>query len=264
MSTQHICQFCGKLYVRKTAYTQHILMCEISKKNIYNTNRDHIPSNKELYQIIINLNNKYERLQQDYDILKRFVDTRQRKIDVLEWLNKNYIFPRDNTFESIFMNIQLTREHLNMVFENDYINGITYILSENCMNNNSCIKAFSHREGIFYIYDINKVTQNDCVENDCVENNYEKEDDLNWQIMENSDFDRLIKSIDSKLLFVFKEWHLETEKIMDEDKFSELYIKNLKKIMGGNFKICEKLGKIKNRLYKIIKSDIKNYYSILF
>ena len=73
MSTQHVCRFCGKMYIRKKAYMQHILMCEISKHGrMEASNNDYIPSNKELYQIIINLNDKYERLREDYDVLKTY------------------------------------------------------------------------------------------------------------------------------------------------------------------------------------------------
>ena len=278
MSTEHVCQFCGKMYVRKKAYMHHILMCEISKKNVCayedtKSNNHHVPSNKELYEIIVNLNNKYERLREDYDLLKRFVDTRRRKIDILEWLNKSCILRKGNDFESIFMNMLLGQEDLNIIFDNDYVNGIANIIAtivysmnidqdrdknkDKDIDNGSCLRAFTHREGIFYIYARNKVLKNDCIEDNCIRDDC-IDDDLKWQIMENSDFDRLIKSIDSKLLIAFKEWHLKTEKIMDEDKFAELYIKNLKKVMGGNFKMCEKIGKIKNRLYKMIKSEMKN------
>ena len=281
MSTEHVCRFCGKMYIRKKAYMQHILMCEISKKSGSvdgdKGNNNHVPSNKELYEIIINLNNKYERLQEDYDVLKRFVDSRRRKIDILEWLNKNCILRKGNDFESVFINMQLGQEDLNNVFDNDYVNGIANIIAtivysmnidqdrdknkdkdkDKDIENGSCLRAFTHREGIFYIYSRNKVLKND-VNND-VDNDVDDDvDEFKWKIMENGDFDRLIKSIDSKLLIAFKEWHLKTEKIMDEDKFAELYIKNLKKVMGGNFKMCEKIGKIKNRLYKMIKSEMKN------
>ena len=273
MSTQHVCRFCGKMYIRKKAYMQHILMCEISKHGrMEASNNDYIPSNKELYQIIINLNDKYERLREDYDVLKRFVDTRRRKIDILDWLNKCCVLEKCNNFESVFMNIDLSQQHLYMVFENDYVNGIvdiigTIVSSMNTskdMENGSCLRAFTHRDGILYIYGQNKLLKNDAHDVyhaddvDNVDNVDFDNVEFKWQIMENSDFDRLIKSIDSKLLIAFKEWHLKTEKIMDEDKFAELYIKNLKKVMGGNFKICEKIGKIRNRLYKTIKTDMKN------
>ena len=277
MSTEYVCRFCGKMYIRKKAYMQHILMCEISKKTGMAgedkaSNSDHVPSNKELYEIIINLNNKYERLQEDYDVLKRFVDSRRRKIDILEWLNKNCILGKGNDFESVFINMRLGEEDLNNVFENDYVNGISNIIGaivssintdkdredrDKDTDNGSCLRAFTHREGIFYIYARNNVLKNDCIEDDCIDDDC-IDDYFKWQIMENSDFDRLIKSIDSKLLIAFKEWHLKTEIIMDEDKFSELYIKNLKKVMGGNFKMCEKISKVKNRVFKTIKSDMKN------
>lgn len=294
MSTEHICRFCGKLYVRRKSYQQHMLMCEISKKGIEGIeggkSNVRVPSNTELYQIIITLNDKYDRLKEDYDGLKRFVDGRRRKIDVLEWLNKNCVLGDEgNDFESVFMNMRMTVEHLRMVFENDYVNGIADILGgeiapramnsgmgmgscmgscphttegttegncgmgvgSNCATSDnggmgSCLRAFSHKEGVFYIYagigaGIGAV-----------------DGSIVWRIMENDEFDRLIRCIDKKLLMAFQEWQTETKKTMDEDKFAEIYIKNLKKVMGGNFKTYDKNTKIRNRLYKAIKTDVKN------
>jgi len=253
MATEHICRFCGKLYVRRKAYQQHILMCEISKKGIEGGSGSggksnvRVPSNTELYQIIITLNDKYDRLKEDYDGLKRFVDGRRRKIDVLEWLNKNCVLGDEgNDFESVFMNMRMTGEHLRMVFENDYVNGVADILNGEiapyAMNNGSCLKAFSHKEGVFYIYP--GIGDGIGVGG--------------WRIMENDEFDRLIRCIDKKLLMAFQEWQSDTKKTMDEDKFAEIYIKNLKKVMGGNFKTYDKNTKIRNRFYKAIKTDVKN------
>ena len=71
-------------------------------------------------------------------------------------------------------------------------------------------------------------------------------------------FERFIRIIDHQLLRLFREWHRITESGMNEDRFSELYIKNLKTVTGGNFRQAEKTGKIKTLVYRGIKENLKS------
>ena len=62
--------------------------------------------------------------------------------------------------------------------------------------------------------------------------------------MSNDILSRFIRMIDYQLMQLFREWHTETERGMNEDRFSELYVK--KTITGGNFRDFEKNTKIRN------------------
>ena len=60
-----ICEFCGKKYKRQKPFTHHKLLCEISKRDspdfcreVENNTTRIVPSQRELYEIIINLNEK--------------------------------------------------------------------------------------------------------------------------------------------------------------------------------------------------------------
>ena len=281
--TEYICEYCSKKYIRKKPFTHHKLICELSYKNskrqekyyreIEETTVSNIPSQRELYEIIITLNNKYDKLQTDYDMLKRYVYDKKRKIQIIDWLNQNCSL--EIGFDELFLNIKLSQEDLNIVFEKDYINGIVEIIlkfiddKKNLLKNGEIpLKAFVQKEGILYIYSLvdNHSRGVDGVDGvDGVEGveGVEGVDGVDcskysWKIMSSEVIDKFIKVISVQLLVLFKNWHLINEKIMDNDKFNELYIKNLKCVMGGKFNNCEKNIKIKNYLYRNIRQNFKN------
>jgi len=266
--TEYICEYCSKIYIRKKPFIHHKLMCELSYKNskreekyyrdVEETTVSNIPSQRELYEIIITLNNKYDKLQNDYDMLKRYIYDKKQKIEILDWLNQNSCL--EIGFYELFLNIKLSEEDLNIVFEKDYINGIVEIIlkfidhKKNLFKNGEIpLKAFVQKEGILYIYS--------CVENNSRDANVISEIDYSkycWKIMSSEVMDKFIRIISVQLLVLFKQWHVKNEQLMDMDKFNELYIKNLKCVMGGKFKDFEKNIKIKNYLYRNIRQNFKN------
>lgn len=275
--TEYICEYCSKIYIRKKPFTHHKLMCELSYKNskreekyyreIEETTVSNIPSQRELYEIIITLNNKYDKLQSDYDMLKRYVYDKKRKIEIIDWLNQNSCL--EIGFYELFLNIKLSEEDLNIVFEKDYINGIVEIIlkfidgKKNSLKNGEIpLKAFVQKEGILYIYScVDNVSglDNDSIEADVMDVIGEIDGSKYcWKIMSSELIDKFIKVISVQLLVLFKQWHVKNEQLMDTDKFNELYIKNLKCVMGGKFKDFEKNIKIRNYLYRNIRQNFKN------
>ena len=105
--TTYSCSYCKKNYVRKSAFNNHKLNCQFIRicnnvKTIKEQNElDVIDQNNELsikfdgsindmYKLLINLNNKFEKLQTDYNEIKKYVNITKNKIDIIEYLNKNY------------------------------------------------------------------------------------------------------------------------------------------------------------------------------
>lgn len=250
----YICEYCSKRYVRKRFYQHHILICQLSKKdskeytkNLETTTMQKIPSQRQLYEIIIDLNNKYERLQQDYQQLKVYVNNKRRQIDIIEWLNENCQL--EMSFQDIFLNIKLEKTDLLKVFELDYIKGICDIIrcfmesvKDRFQSREVPLRAFVQKDSILYIYD------------ECINS----QSDYKWQTMSNDILSRFIRIIDYQLMQLFREWHRETERGMNEDRFSELYIKNLKTITGGNFRDFEKNTKIRNNIHRSIRQNLKS------
>ena len=251
----YICEYCSKQYVRKKYYQHHVLICKLSKKdskeyneNVELTTMQKIPTQKELYEIIIDLNNKYERLESEYHQLKQFVNNKRRQINIVDWLDQNCQL--EMSFRDIFLNIKLDKHDLVKVFELDYVKGICDIVvcfietvKQRFQSGEVPLRAFVQKDSILYIYDL-------CDGGD--------DDVYKWQILSSELLSTFVRYIDHQLMRLFREWHTETERGMNEDRFSELYIKNLKTITGGNFRDFERNTKIRNNIYRSIRQNLKS------
>lgn len=261
----YICEYCSKRYVRKGPYQHHILICKLSKKdskeyteNLERTTMQKIPSQKELYKIVIDLNNKYERLEREYHELKRYVNNKRRQIDIIEWLNQNCLL--EMSFSDIFMNIELDKNDILKVFELDYVKGVCDIIvcfmetvKQRFQSGEVPLRAFVQKEGVLYIYDCGASADiGDEIDDEIGDDGYK------WQVLSSELLSRFVRVIDYQLMRLFREWHTETERGMNEDRFNELYIKNLKTITGGNFRDFERNTKIRNNIYRSIRQNLKS------
>ena len=82
--------------------------------------------------------------------------------------------------------------------------------------------------------------------------------------MEIIDLITFIKYFDKKILNLFLKWKIEAQAKMNYDKFSDIYILNMKKVLGQNFEKKDKKTIIKNKLYKYLKINFKNIVSYEF
>lgn len=241
----YICLHCQKIYKRKNCRDKHSVLCKFkhNKRDMIdnNSNCSNNASISDLYTIIVDLSLKYDKLQADYDLLSNYIKQKKRKINIIEWLNINC--KPDISYNSWFDSIQLVNKHLEYIFDYDFVDGVLYILQEilNIENEGLPIKAFDHKDGILYIYE----EYND--------------DDLQggWHIMTGETFQKLIRNISLKLMALFKIWQDENSDKMENEKFAELYISNLKKVMGKT-DYNTQYNKIRNKLYKYLKVSLKN------
>ena len=208
------------------------------QKNLEKITLDKKPTLDEMYKIIINLNSKYEKLQQDHNNLKQYVIKNKKQgiekpRDILATLNKDI---KDLVcFIDFIKNIEISLEDLDIIFKNQYVEGITDIIVEKIHRSRTkSLLAFIEKPLTLYIY---TKTQS------------------KWNTISFEDIDQILKIMNNKILIIFKEWQIETEKKMDTDKFNELYVQNLRAIIGGNLNNFDKNTKIKNSLYKKLKEN---------
>lgn len=260
----YICEYCSKRYVRLNAFQHHILICRLSKQDTKNyqarVEKDAlltVPTQQQLYTLIIDLNTKYERLQSDYHELKRYVDNRRRKIDILEWLNENCSIAENATASELFLNISLNDQDIERVFELDYVKGVADIIVRFISHRYPDSKAecplrgFMQKDGVLYVYEVVTTSEDASTSEEEIETR-------KWQIMTNDLFERFIRVINHRLMILFRDWHRARQSTMDEDRFSEMYIKHLKTVTGGNFKDAEKTGRIRNLVYRSIRENLKS------
>jgi len=260
------CEYCKKKYVRKSAFNNHLVTCKFSRlcKNSEVSNLgvgvgvgvgvDLTKMNvniNDIYKMLIHLHNKYDKLEADYNELKKFVVITKSKIDIIDYLNQHLDFGMGvgegggvnfvNFMDYITDAIGI--EDLELLFKYDYVDGI-YQIFVNMIERGGGqmlvpIKAFNHKEWILYIY---------------------IDENTGWIIMNEDYLNRFIRCFDKKLLKLFLEWKTKAEATMDGDQFAEVYVLNMKKVIGGNFdsKNKNKRNMIKNKLYKYLKVSLKN------
>jgi hypothetical protein len=260
----YTCEYCNKKYVRKNAFNNHVLICkfqrisndyklfdsEESGANSINIQTININMNS-MFRLLMHLHNKYEKLETDYNELKKYVAVTKNKINIIDYLNENYCC---NSFDfNDFINyIEITKKDLEIVFKQDYVNGVLEILKDK-INNIYCdrresycnqilpIKAFSNKDNILYIY-----------------LKESKESKGEWIIMDNNYLTNFIKHIDKQLLPLFLKWKEYNEVNMDYEQFSHINIIYMKKVLGSNFQKQDRKIMLKNKLYKNLKVDLKN------
>lgn len=264
--TQYKCIYCNKCYVRKSAYNNHTLTCKFNrtirnlniddseilfpnhedKSDSYN-NVDFIKpqySNENIYKLLINLYNKYEKLESDYDELKKYVVQTKNKIDVIEYLNNNYDCA-SFTYRDFINTIKIDIDDLEIIFKKDFAEGIKEIFIKNLNKHDTNIlpiKAFCHKDGSLYIY-------------------YEES---KWIIISYQEFVHTIKFLEKQILPLFLDWKIANEKIINEEQFSQIYVINMKKVIASNFDKHNVYNLIKNKIYKEIKLDLKKIINYEF
>jgi hypothetical protein len=195
------------------------------------------PTMRVLYEIILEMNAKMVKMEARLDEYAKWVETRKRKLNIVDWLNDNYnAYP--NSYIGWFNSIKVSRLHLEMMFEMDYVPGVVAILEMLLPAENRetlPIKCFDQKDNIIFIFHEDK-----------------------WQIMPVELFDTLIMSLSKKLISEFIVWQNEHFEQMESDDFAAIYAKNLKRVMGGNTGI-ELLGlRVKKELFKYLKVNLKN------
>ena len=224
------CKFCGMEYNSEACYNKHKVLCEI-----LNTDKD--CKNLGIYNlslIVIELVKSNHKLQRDIVDLKRWVQIKKQKFVVLDWLNENC--PSTNNFNTFIKTINITRNDLEIIFNSNYITGITEIL-QNLLKkgeNNSLFKSFDQKDNTIYIY---------------------KE---KWEILTSEDFENIFSILTKQIMTEFKKWQDENESILYTEKFSVIYIKNVKKIVGGTDSLEKQKNIIHRNLYKYLKQNLQN------
>lgn len=270
------CQICSKKYLRKCALDKHILLCRFeSEKQLIDDYKVPNISNEKLYLLLVNLSNKYDKLQQDYNELKKYVTIKKKKIDIIEYLNTNYIEDYNIKFDKFTENIcekimsvgyyetnsisgdkkDFYNCYLNYIFELNFINGIVKILTEIIYSErekkNIPIKSFQQKDEI---YILSELYNND---NDFKEKK--------WIIIEYDNFKKFIITIHKKIINLFTIWQKSVEYKIKDDHFNNIYLENMKKILGQSKVGCGSHGDsyltIKHKLHKNICENFKNLIS---
>ena len=237
------CVYCGKGYKTRVNLGKHIILCELlhkrTKTNL-NDDDDDIPSTKKMYQMLLELGQKYSKLEEKMDEVNKWVIKKKKKINVLEWLNNNItpVFVFDNLIDKI----KVIDSDIVFLLENTFLDTMNLILSRFIYNNENSdfipLFAFIQKTNIFYAFD--KVIGGGWIEL--------PKDRLMWFFME----------VQMKVSKAFCAWKKQwVNKIRDDDNFAILCDKTLIKIMGNEFKSDNTFNKMRANVYNKMKTDMK-------
>jgi len=241
------CIYCGKSYKTRMNLEKHLILCEISHSQSNNNNDDtdalmqqNISSTK-LYQIVVQLSMKCNRLENKLADLSKHVTKKIEKINIIDYLNNNTRTTNYPTllFENITEIINVEQSDIEFLFHNSFLDTVNHILSRSIYDNNAKnelpIAAFKEKKNTIYVYTkINNQEQNP-----------------SWTIVTSEKFIRFLNIIQFKISKAFSEWRKNNSQLLnDNDNHCILYDKTFSKLMEPDFKIEKTFVKFYNNIYK--------------
>jgi len=264
------CIYCGKSYKTRLNLDKHIILCEITHKSIRtcsskssnnhdndydndglmidDDNYNNSVSSKKLYQIVMQLALKCNRLENKVADLSKHVTKKIQKIDIIEHLNnksKSTNLPI-LLFENITEIITVEQSDIEFLFHNSFIETVNLVLSRsiyniNEQNNQLPIAAFREKKNTIYVYS----------KNNSQEQNNNQSQNPSWSIVTRENFIRFLNIIQFKISKAFSEWRKNNAQLLnDNDSHCILYDKTFSKLMEPDFKIEKTFVKFYNNIYK--------------
>jgi hypothetical protein len=203
-----------------------------------------IPSKQMMYEIVVQLAQKCNRLEEKITELSKLSSFKKKKIDVIEWLNSNSNTNIPNlTFEHFMNSIMVPEKEACFITESsfyDAFNGIfskiLYPFKENCP-----IFAASSKTNVFYVYEM-------------------IDDKKQWELLTREKLIKFLNKVHIKWMKVFYKWRSEKllETGINKDNFEKVFdIANIK-LMDINFDKESVFNKVRCMLYQGLKTDL-NY-----
>jgi hypothetical protein len=239
------CLHCGKSYKKRENLNKHIDLCELlhkSKKvtSLIIEDDEPLPSQRKMYQMLLELGQKYNRLEEKMEEMNKWVAKKKKKINVLEWLNTN-VKP-NITFDFIIDKIIVLEEDVNNLLHNTFYDVLNDIFSRSIYNFNETenpIFAFTQKQNVFYIYDV-------------------VDDKKVWIEMTKERLIKFLNKLHMKIFKSFSDWkQTKKDEIRTNDAFSIMCDKTSLKILNVEFKQEPCLAKARSAMYTRMKTDMK-------
>jgi len=255
------CIYCGKSYKLRLNLEKHLILCEITHKskrpisasNSANYDDDDVDdsmlqniSSKKLYQIVMQLALKCNRLENKVDDLSKYANKKIQKMDFIDYLNNKTNYMNSSSTQLLFENITeiitVEQTDIEFLFHNSFMETVNLILSRSIYKDNENvalpISAFKEKKNIIYVYSNNNNTND---QKPC------------WTIVMRENFIRFLNIIQFKISKAFSEWRKKNAQLLNNsDDQCILYDKTFSKIMEPDFKVEKTFVKFYNNTYNKI------------
>lgn len=260
------CMFCNKYYKTKEKMYKHMVLCETmhrarNRKLIIEDNEDEliVPSPKKMYQIILDLAVKCNKMEQELQEMKKWVDKKKRKINVLDWLNSNVYV--DSTFDTLTDRIEIIDYDIQFLLRNSFYDTLYRIFERSIFKNihfqmkddgkifvSYPLFSFTHKQNILYVFTDNG------------------NDGKKWIECHRDSLSCLFNNLHMKMVRKLMEWKKKNADKMTCGYSDDIYNETVIKLMDIDFKSDSTFCKIRSSIYQHIKinvNDIKTPNMIL-
>lgn len=233
---------CGKKYSRLKPFHYHRASCELlalskeTQQDVSHLTKMDVPAPLEIWMALQNALIKIEKLEKKIESQDRWIKRQKQKMSIIDWLNKNHLL--DQTCDTWLNSITLNRRDLQLIFDHDFVGGISYIIQRYLPVKNQekfPIRAFEQKLNTLFIFN-----------------------GKTWEMIDTDTFDKIIDEFHKKIHKVFVIWNKEQQGFMNYENVDESYYKNVMKVMGGKYSREDTLKKIKFKLFNYLKFNLKN------
>ena len=240
------CNYCGKIYRKKNNLNKHILVCELIDRNKKNAKgktllleetdfEEELPSQQKMFKILLELAEKYNKLELKMAEMDKFIVKKKNKINVIEWLNTNIV--PNIIFDKLDESIKIIEDDVTFLLNNSFYDTLNEVFSRSIYCNDSNILdpiiAFTQKSNIFYVYDTVNL----------------------WQELTKERLIKFLNKIHIKIYKNFYDWK-KGQNNMD-DRFSTICDKTTVNLMNVDFKKDNILSKVRGSMYNKMKRDMK-------
>jgi len=252
------CIHCGKSYIKRANLDKHLVICEllqISKTktktstnllidSLYNDENETMPTQRKMFQMLIELGERYNKLEEKVEKMNKWVVKKKKKINVLEWLNAHM---RPNmVFDDLHDKIVVIEQDIQNLFKHSYYDVTNDVFSRNIYNfsdNENPLFAFVQKQNVFYIYDAANSANNDT---------------NIWVELTKERLTKFLNKLHTKVFKAFCDWkNIKKTEIKADERLSNLCDKTFVKLMSVEFKQENIYVKARNAMYSRMKKDMK-------
>jgi hypothetical protein len=243
LNSTQCCVNCGKSYKKRENLNKHLFLCTLLDKSrkskgpivIEQEEVIDLPSSRKMFEMLIALGQKYVKLEEEMVEVKKWVEKKKKKINVLDWLHM-HVIPSvnfDTMVASIVVSFEDAKFILNHSFHDTFHHLIHAVFKKEGKEGFLSIFAFDQKINTFYIY-------NDCWIEASREN-------LTW----------FFNKMHMKLINAFYQWKKVgiAESNLNKDQFETACDKALIKLMDVDFRVENMFSKVRNILFKELKTN---------
>jgi hypothetical protein len=235
------CVNCGKGYKTRCGLDKHLVLCELvhkikSGKKVTENVEIEPPNPKLMYQMILQLAEKYNRLEEKTTEMNKWVVKKKKKMDVVLWLNDS--LKPDYEFEGIADRVIIDNSDVEFMLDNTLHETIYRVLFRLLVSNEEVVVpvfAFNQKQGVLYMYENEQ-----------------------WTELPAERLTRLLNNLQRKISKAMLDWKKKhRDEINASDAFATRYDKAVLRLMNIEFRADGQTNKAKNAIYARLKTDAK-------